>query len=106
MVCIAVFDAQVGILVDDGTDEGSGIVEAGELETVAARAEFYDVRLGETVGCDPAGCQAALTRVSVWRCRPPFATGADRWLLSLAAQQKPRYAPFASTLLCCGLALP
>ncbi|CAM9243860.1 unnamed protein product [Ectocarpus sp. 4 AP-2014] len=53
---------EVGILVDDGNDDGVAVVEAGELGPVASSAEFYDLRLADTVGCDPAGCSAALTR--------------------------------------------
>lgn len=52
---------QVEILVDgDDVD----VIDAGALETVTATAEFYDTRLGDSVGCDPEGCTAALTRVS------------------------------------------
>lgn len=62
-VACAMFDVQVDILVDDGNDDDGDVVEAGELGSVATRAEFYDQRLSDTVGCDPAGCSAALTRV-------------------------------------------
>lgn len=65
VACTAI-DAQVGILVDDGNDDGAAdVVEAGELGPVASSAEYYDPRLADTVGCDPAGCSAALTRVCV-----------------------------------------
>ncbi|CBJ29586.1 Likely pseudogene [Ectocarpus siliculosus] len=68
---------EVEILVDDG-DDGSevDVVEAGELGTVTATADLYDDRLGDTVGCDPDGCTAALTRDgdmsedSRWSCAP------------------------------------
>ncbi|CAM9463486.1 unnamed protein product [Ectocarpus sp. 13 AM-2016] len=53
---------EVDILVDDGNDDGVAVVEAAELGPVASSAEFYDLRLADTVGCDPAGCSAALTR--------------------------------------------
>ncbi|CBJ33863.1 hypothetical protein Esi_0657_0002 [Ectocarpus siliculosus] len=69
--------SMVEILVDDG-DDGSevDVVEAGELGTVTATADLYDDRLGDTVGCDPDGCTAALTRDgdmsedSRWSCAP------------------------------------
>lgn len=50
-------------IVDDDTVVVVDVVEAAEMGTVTATAEFYDLRLGDTVGCDPAGCTAALTRV-------------------------------------------
>lgn len=77
MACTAI-DAQVGILVNDGNDDGAAVVEAGELGPVASRAEFYDLRLADTVGCDPAGCSAALTRVCLARTfRVPYR--GERW---------------------------
>lgn len=52
---------------DDGSDDGGGdtdvVVEAGTLGTVTASAVLYDPRLGDSNGCDPDGCTAALTRV-------------------------------------------
>lgn len=65
------------ILVDDGvsggddeSDGGGGgggdatvVVEAGTLGTVTASAALFDPRLGNSNGCDPDGCTAALTRV-------------------------------------------
>lgn len=53
----------MGILVDDGSGDGSEVVEAGTLGTVTPTAVLYDPRLGNANGCDPAGCTAALTRV-------------------------------------------
>ncbi|CAN0341712.1 unnamed protein product [Ectocarpus sp. 12 AP-2014] len=81
---------EVGILVDDGNDDGAAVVEAGELGPVASSAEFYDLRLAETVGCDPAGCSAALTRDgnmsngSRWSCAP-FLGGSCRISYDLGA---------------------
>lgn len=59
--------------IDDGIDDDDSdvddddndvdVVEAGELGTVTATADLYDERLGDTIGCDPVGCTAALTRV-------------------------------------------
>lgn len=54
--------------IDDGIDDDDNVVdvdvvEAGQLGTVTATADLYDLRLGDTVGCDPEGCTAALTRV-------------------------------------------
>ncbi|CAN0504528.1 unnamed protein product, partial [Ectocarpus sp. 12 AP-2014] len=68
---------EVEILVDDG-DDGSevDVVEAGEMGTAMATADLYDGRLGDTVGCNPEGCTAALTRDgdmsegSRWSCAP------------------------------------
>lgn len=66
------FEAQVEILVDDGVSGGHDgsdddtnviVVEAGTLGTVTASAVLYDPRLGNSSGCDPDGCTAALTRV-------------------------------------------
>ncbi|CAM9743994.1 unnamed protein product [Ectocarpus sp. 13 AM-2016] len=63
------------MLVDDG-DDGSevDVVEVGELGTVTA--DLDDGRLGNTVGCNPEGCTAALTRDGdmfegpIWSCTP------------------------------------
>lgn len=54
---------QVEILVDDGGDATAVVVEAGTLGTVTASAVLFDPRLGNSNGCDPDGCTAALTRV-------------------------------------------
>lgn len=83
MACPAI-DAQVGILVDDGNDDGAAVVEAGELGPVASSAEFYDLRLADTVGCDPAGCSAALTRVCLARTfvLRTIVNAGDRWVES------------------------
>ncbi|CAM9557128.1 unnamed protein product [Hapterophycus canaliculatus] len=65
--------SEVEILVD-GADVD--LIEAGALETVTATAEFYDTRLGDSIGCDPEGCTAELTRDgdmfegSRWSCSP------------------------------------
>lgn len=70
-------ELQVEILVDDGGsggDDGSDdsvvdtnvVVEAGTLGTVVATAVLYDPRLGNSAGCDPDGCTAALTRVRTY----------------------------------------
>ncbi|CAM9991574.1 unnamed protein product [Ectocarpus fasciculatus] len=72
---------EVEIDVDDGIDDDDtvvvvDIVEAAEMGTVTATADFYDLRLGDTAGCDPEGCTAALTRDgdmsegSRWSCAP------------------------------------
>eukprot|EP00903_Cladosiphon_okamuranus_P021656 g19910.t1 len=72
---------EVEIDIDDGIDDDDNavdadVVEAGLLGTVAATADLYDIRLGDTVGCDPDGCTAALTRDgdlsegSRWSCAP------------------------------------
>lgn len=62
--------SQVEIDIDDGIDDDDNdevdVVEAGKLGTVTATAELYDSRLGDTVGCDPGGCTAALTRVRTY----------------------------------------
>lgn len=64
-------EQQVEILVDDGTVDSSDdddtevvVVEAGVLGSVTTAASLYDTRLSAANGCDPAGCTAALTRVS------------------------------------------
>eukprot|EP00752_Nemacystus_decipiens_P007213 g6456.t1 len=76
---------EVEILVDDGVssgddgsddsgDDSSVVVEAGTLGTVTASAVLFDPRLGNSNGCDPDGCTAALTRdgdvseTSRWSC--------------------------------------
>eukprot|EP00752_Nemacystus_decipiens_P006549 g5897.t1 len=72
---------EVEIDIDDGIDDDDNavdvdVVEAGQLGTVTATADLYDLRLGDTVGCDPEGCTAALTRDgdlsegSRWSCAP------------------------------------
>ena len=52
---------------DDGSDDSAGdttvVVEAGTLGTVTASAILFDPHLGNSNGCDPDGCTAALTRV-------------------------------------------
>ncbi len=48
---------------------GAEDIEAGTLGTVTATAALYDPSLGSANGCDPDGCTAALTRVSLWRMR-------------------------------------
>ena len=60
--------------IDDGIDDddnvvNADVVEAGELGTVTATADLYDLRLGDTVGCNPGGCTAALTRVCMCASR-------------------------------------
>ncbi|CAB1119192.1 unnamed protein product [Ectocarpus sp. CCAP 1310/34] len=63
-------------IVDDDTVVVLDVVEAAEMGTVTATADLYDTRLGDTVGCDPEGCTAALTRDgdmsegSRWSCAP------------------------------------
>ncbi|CAM9109787.1 unnamed protein product, partial [Hapterophycus canaliculatus] len=47
-----------------GTDTAAAAVEAGTVGAVTATAAIYDTRLAAANGCDPAGCSAALTRVS------------------------------------------
>lgn len=42
----------------------AAVVEAGSVTDVAVVASLYDNRLAADGGCDPAGCAAALTRVS------------------------------------------
>ncbi|CAM9294633.1 unnamed protein product, partial [Ectocarpus fasciculatus] len=88
---------EVEIDVDDGIADDDtvvvvDIVEAAEMGTVTATADLYDLRLGDTVGCDPEGCTAALTRDgdmsegSRWSCAPSlgglcsisYDLGADR----------------------------
>lgn len=54
---------QVEILVDD--DVTPTAVEAGMVGTVTTSAALYDTRLSAGNGCDPAGCTADLTRVSL-----------------------------------------
>ncbi|CAM9160508.1 unnamed protein product [Ectocarpus sp. 4 AP-2014] len=72
---------EVEILVDDGvtdTDDvvGTTEVEAGSLGTVTATSAIFDPSLGDSNGCDPAGCTAELTRDgdvsdgSRWSCAP------------------------------------
>ena len=39
--------------------------EAGEVGTVTATSDLYDTNLSGAGGCDPAGCSADLTRVSM-----------------------------------------
>ncbi|CAM9225364.1 unnamed protein product, partial [Scytosiphon promiscuus] len=51
--------SEVEILVDGDDVE---LIEAGALATVTATAEHYDTRQGDSNGCDPEGCTAALTR--------------------------------------------
>ena len=53
---------QVMILVDNGVELNT--VEAGTLGTVTTSASLYDTNVAAENGCDPAGCVAALTRVS------------------------------------------
>lgn len=71
---VPLFGLQVEILVDDGASDGDDgsdgggddttvVVEAGTLGTVVASAVLFDPRLGNSNGCDPDGCTAALTRV-------------------------------------------
>lgn len=42
----------------------ASLVDAGDIISVYASAPFFDTRLGDENGCDPAGCEAGLTRVS------------------------------------------
>ncbi len=45
----------------------AAVVAAGSLTSVTVEAPLYDGRLSVDGGCDPAGCEAGLTRVSfVW----------------------------------------
>lgn len=49
---------QVEILVEDNS-----VVEVGSIGTVEVTTTYYDERV-EDNGCDPAGCEPSLTRVS------------------------------------------
>lgn len=42
----------------------AAVVEAGSVTDVTVAASLYDLRVAADGGCDPAGCTAALTRVS------------------------------------------
>ncbi|CAM9918634.1 unnamed protein product, partial [Ectocarpus sp. 8 AP-2014] len=72
---------EVEILVDDGVTGTDDVVdttevEAGSLGTVTATSALFDPSLGDSNGCDPAGCTADLTRdgdvsdESRWSCAP------------------------------------
>ncbi|CAM9160433.1 unnamed protein product [Ectocarpus sp. 4 AP-2014] len=72
---------EVEILVDDGVTDTDDVVdttdvEAGSLGTVTATSALFDPSLGDSNGCEPAGCTAELTRDgdvsdgSRWSCVP------------------------------------
>ncbi len=42
----------------------AAVVAAGSLTSVTVESPLYDERLFADGGCDPAGCEAGLTRVS------------------------------------------
>lgn len=42
----------------------AAVVEAASVTDVTETASLYDLRVAADGGCDPAGCTAALTRVS------------------------------------------
>lgn len=54
----------VAALLVISTGAQTNIVEVGSLATISAEAALYDSDLSVDNGCDPAGCVAALTRVS------------------------------------------
>lgn len=76
-------------MVDDGA--GADGVEAGTVGTVNATADIFDTNLSSSNGCDPDGCTAALTRVSVTICirhwsfaQSPFLAGGNGPLVNVS----------------------
>lgn len=43
----------------------SALLDASKQTTVTVEAPLYDVKDSTANGCDPAGCQGTMTRVSV-----------------------------------------